>query len=120
MSDLCEHDRDDRQEDDAVGPEAPGVAGSLAAVRVERRLRRDALDHAHDQLRVAVDVGADLEDRDAAVPTRQRDEIRLRHDARLLDRAPCEALVREDLAHLLGERRSVVVVKQQRRGHAAV
>src|SRR5262245_45446616 len=71
------------------------------------------LEHAHDELRVAVDVGADLQDRDAAVSSGEQHQVRLRHHVRLLDGAPREALVREHLAYLLGERRRVVLMQEQ-------
>src|SRR5215468_10954997 len=72
-----------------------------------------ALDLGTDASRVAQDVGADLHDRDVAVAARQGHEIRLRHDRRLIDRAPAQSLQAEDQPDLLGERREAVVVKDE-------
>ena len=62
-------------------------------------------------LRVAVDVGADLQDRCAAIAARQLRQVRLRHHDRNLDRPPGETLQAEHQPHLSGEGGHVVVVE---------
>ena len=91
------------QKEQAIRPQVPCMAGRLAAVGVDRRYRVTSLELARDQLRVAVDVGAHLQDRDATIAARQRDEVGLRHHVRLLHGEPGRAFVREELSHFLRE-----------------
>ena len=71
-----------RHEDVAFRP--PGERRRLPFVSAGKqgRLRVELLKLAQDELRVAVDVGADLHHRRAAIAARERDEVRLRHHDR--------------------------------------
>ena len=104
---------DGRPEERRVGPLGDGLGQAGALARVERRLRREAIDDAAHQERVAVDVGADLHERRAPVAAGQRDDVGLGHDPRHRHRAPRQPLHAEDEAHLLGERRRAVVMEDE-------
>ena len=54
-------------------------ASPRALGRIERRLRREAVDDAAHQRRVAIDVGADLHERRAPVAAGERDDVGLGH-----------------------------------------
>ena len=64
-----------------------------------------------NQLRVAVDIRADLHDRRIAVAAGERREIGLRHDERDQHRSPGKTLVAEHQPDLLGVRRPLVVME---------
>ena len=95
----------------AEAGESPG--GRIVAVREQRRLGMQPLEHARDDLGVAVDIGADLQRRGAAIAARELGQIRLRHHDRDLYRAPGESLEAEDQPDLLRIRRDLVVVEDQ-------
>ncbi len=69
-----------------------------------------------NQPRVAIDVGADLLVRRAAIAAGEGGQIWLRHDHRNLNRPPSDALNPESDANLFGERRWIVVMEDQRSG----
>ena len=69
-----------RPEERRVGPLGDGLGQARALARVERRLRREAVDDAAHQERVAVDVGADLHERRSPVAAGQGDDVGLGHD----------------------------------------
>ena len=98
---------------------AAACTAKLSPYGIERGRRRDALQHARDQRRVAPDVGADLQHRRAPVAAGERDQVRLGHDHRDLHRLPRELLVGEHGADLLRERRDGVVM-QDRVGHGNI
>ena len=81
--------------------------------RRERRSRLHAVEHARDAVRVAVDVGADLEHRHAPIAAGELDVVGLRHHHRRLHRAPGEPLATEGEADLLGVGGHVVVVEDE-------
>ena len=110
--------RNDRPEEDGVGPLREHLRGAGDLLRIQRRLGVALIDQARHQRGVAIDVGADLQERRLAVAAGQRDHVGLGHDHRHGDRAPCEALVAEDQPYLLRERRGRVVMKNQLLGHA--
>src|SRR4029077_16344964 len=58
---------------------------------IKTRARMSTLQLAHDQLTVAIDVGADLQNGPLAIAPRQRRQIGFRHDDGDLDRCPGEA-----------------------------
>jgi hypothetical protein len=70
----------------------------------------------HHELRVAVDIGADLQHRRLAIATGQRHQVGLGHDVGNHDRFPRRFLDAEGDAHLLGERR-VRIMMQDEVGH---
>ena len=76
----AERHADDRREQSAIEIERQGVRRARVAAAIEARLGKTALQLAQDQLRIAIDVGADLHHRRLAVAARQRCEIGLRHD----------------------------------------
>jgi hypothetical protein len=70
-------------------------------------------EHVGNQGGVAVDVGADLQDRRFPVAARERGEQRLGHDHGDEHAAPGQALVAQDQPDLLGKGRVRVVVEDE-------
>ena len=82
-------------------------------VGVECRLGVPPVDGPQDQQRVAIDVGADLEDGRAAEPRREWNRIGPRRPDRYLHGAPGQALVAEGETDLLAEGRQIVMMQDQ-------
>jgi len=80
---------------------------------IQRRIGRHAVQHRADQRRIAIDIGADLHDRRAAVTARERRDIGLGHDRRNFHRAPGQALGAQHEPDFLGKRRRCVLVKDE-------
>jgi hypothetical protein len=106
---LREQDARGRAERGLLGPPGQRV-GRAAAGRVEAWDGMPALELAHDQLAVAIDVRADLQNRRLAIASRQRRQIRFRHDDGKLDRCPGKALEAKPGPNFLRIGRDVVVV----------
>ena len=96
IADQREQHRHRRHEEHTIRPQARWrVQTASRAAGIDASAAGCArLEDARDQLAVAVDVGADLQHRDAPVAAGQRRQLRLRHDRRLLDGAPRQPLVR--------------------------
>src|SRR5207248_5551227 len=88
---LRERDADSRAEGCLLGPPGKRV-GCAVAGGIKARSGVAALEFAHDQLAVAIDVRANLQNRRLAIATRQRCQIRFRHDDGKLDRCPRQTL----------------------------
>ena len=97
-------------------------AAPLAAAGKSVGVGHAALELARDQARVAPQVGAVLQHRNAAIAAGQRRQVGLGHDRRLLDAAPGQALEAQHQPRLLGEIGEVVVVQDEKRvkAHAAL
>ena len=113
----AEHEIDRVLKEHLVGPHRHRPRQAGMARRKEARLGISRLERARDHLRVAEDVGADLHHRRAAIAAGQRDQVRLRQDARDQHRAPGDALEAENEADLLGKRRSFEVMQDRLVGH---
>ncbi len=70
-----------------------------------------ALQFAHDQLTIAIEVGADLQHGGLAIAPGQRRQIGFRHDDGDLDRRPSEAFEAKAEPDFLRIGRDVVVVQ---------
>ena len=88
-----------------VRPHRGGGGEALVSVRKQRRLRKTPLQFADDALGVAIDIGADLHHRGAAVASGHRHQVGPRHDSRNQHRGPRHVLQAEDQADLFRERR---------------
>ncbi len=109
------------------GPEQRGVrplrehAGhALEGQGIQHGLGLQVFQHVADEGRVAIDVGADLQERRAAVSARERHHVGLGRDARNDHRLPGQLLEAEGEADLFRERRRGIVVQDgfgQGRGH---
>jgi len=84
----------------------------------QRRRRREPIEHAGDEARIAIDVAAELQNRRLAVTTGERHHIGLGHDDGDDDRAPGELFVAQNGADLFGIRRERIMV-QDDVGHGA-
>src|SRR5262245_54696152 len=115
---LRERDADSRAEGCLLGPPGKRV-GRAAAGGIKARSWVPALEFAHDQLAVAIDVRANLQNRRLAIASRQRRQIRFRHDDGKVDRCPGKALEAKPGPNLLRIGRSVVMV-QDDVGHGIV
>src|SRR5262249_30955100 len=107
---LRERDADSRAEGCLLGPPGKRV-GCAAAGGIKARGGVPALEFAHDQLAVAIDVRANLQNRRLAIASRQRRQIRFRHDDGKLDRCPGKALEAKPGPNFLRIGRSVVMVQ---------
>src|SRR5262249_47956272 len=94
-------------------PRRKGVVQEPPAGREEGRLRKSRFQQLEDQLRVAVYVGADLEDRSAPIPASERKLLRARRKRVDAHGLPARALAAERTTHGLGERWQIVVVKDE-------
>src|SRR6516164_10099978 len=106
---LRERDADSREEGCLLGPPGKRV-GCAVAGGIKARSGVPALEFAHDQLAVAIDVRANLQNRRLAIASRQRRQIGLRHDDGKLDRCPGKALEAKPGPNFLRIGRSVVMV----------
>src|SRR5258707_4292762 len=107
---LRECDADSREEGCLLGPPGKRV-GCAVAGGIKARSGVPALEFAHDQLAVAIDVRANLQNRRLAIASRQRRQIRFRHDDGKLDRCPGKALEAKPGPNFLRIGRSVVMVQ---------
>src|SRR5215831_16288513 len=107
---LRERDADSRAEGCLLGPPGKRV-GCAAAGGIKARSGVPALEFAHDQLAVAIDVRANLQNRRLAIASRQRRQIRFRHDDGKLDRCPGKALEAKPGPNFLRIGRNVVMVQ---------
>src|SRR5215831_10193676 len=98
-----------RAEGCLLGPPGKRV-GCAVAGGIKARSGVPALEFAHDQLAVAIDVRANLQNRRLAIASRQRRQIRFRHDDGKLDRCPGKALEAKPGPNFLRIGRSVVMV----------
>jgi hypothetical protein len=96
-----------------LGPPGDRLGGTAGRGREERRLGHAALELAGDQARVAPQVGARLQHRNAAIAAGQWRELGLGQDRRLLDAAPGQSLEPQHQPRLLGEIGEVVVMQDQ-------
>ncbi len=64
-------------------------------------------------MRVAVDVGADLQNGDAAIAARQLEMVGLRKHHRRVDGSPVESLESECKPNLFGKGREVIVMENE-------
>src|SRR5215471_14234262 len=107
---LGEGDADGGEEHGLLRPPGKRV-GRTATGRIKARAGMSALEFAHDQLAVAIDVRANLQNRRLAIASRQRRQIRFRHDDRNLDRCPGKALEAKPGPNFLRIGRNVVMVQ---------
>src|SRR3954452_9667987 len=105
-------------EDDADGGEEHGLlrppgkrVGRAATGRIKARSGVPAFEFAHDQLAVAIDVRANLQNRRLAIASRQRRQIRFRHDLGKLNRCPGDAFEPKAEPDFLRIGRGVVMVQ---------
>ena len=96
-----------------LGPPGDRLAVAARAVGEEARRGHASLELVGDQPRVAPQVGAVLQDRDAAIAAGQRHELGLGQDRRLLDAPPRQPLEAQHQPRLLGEVREVVVMEDE-------
>ena len=76
-----------------------------------------ALQLTHDQLTIAIDVGAELQQGRLAIAPGQRRQIGFRHDDGDLDRRPSEAFEAKAEPDFLRIGRGIVVVQDDDVGH---
>ena len=88
---LREHNVRGLSERGLLGPPGKRV-GCAVAGRKKGRAGAPALDFAHDQLTIAINVRADLQHRRLAIASRQRRQVGFRHDGGDLDRSPRQTL----------------------------
>ena len=99
-----DHRRHCVHEQTMIGPVLDQRRGAGERRRQTRGCRLQALEDAHDQGGIAVDVGPDLQHGNAAIAAGQGREVRLRRHDRLLDRAPGQRLAGQHAPHLFGKR----------------
>ena len=97
---LAEHHRHGHLEEQPVGPKVDRPVGAVN----HRWPGLARLELGEDHLGVAIDVGADLQHRNAPITAGQRDQLGLWHDHRLDNRSPGHALHAQHDPHLLRER----------------
>ena len=66
--------------------------------------------------RIAVNIRADLHDRCASIPSRQRNEVRFWHNDGHIDARPCQILHPQSEADFLRKRRICVMVQNNASG----
>ena len=96
-----------------LGPPGDRLGGAAGRGGEERGLGHAALELAGDQARVAPQIGALLQHRDAAIAAGQRCEVGLGQDRRLLDAQPRQALEAQHQPRLLGEVGEVVMMQNE-------
>ena len=84
------------REQSGVGPLRNDPVRAVAALRMERGRGLAMFEHVANERCVAINVGADLQYRSAPVAAGERHHIGLGHDARNVDRLPCQLLVAQD------------------------
>jgi hypothetical protein len=107
------HEQRHRPHELVLGPPGDGLGEPACPFRKEGGRGHAALKLTGDQARVAPQVGAVLQHRDAAIAAGQRRQVWLGQDRRLLDAPPCQALEAQHQARLFGEVREVVVMQDE-------
>jgi hypothetical protein len=96
-----------------LGPPGDGLGGATGRGGKKRGVGHAALELAGHQARVAPQIGAVLQHRNAAIAAGQRCQVGLGQDRRLLDAAPGQALEAQHQAGLLGEVGEVVMMQNE-------
>jgi hypothetical protein len=107
---LGESDADGGEEHGLLRPPGKRV-GCAVAGGIKARSGVAALELAHDQLAIAINVRADLHHRRLAITSGQRRQVGFWHDDRDLDRSPGQALEAKTEPNLFRIRGGVVVVQ---------
>ena len=111
LTDVMHQHTDGRNPHLALPGKTDRARQPLAARGQQRGFRADAVKRSDDGVRVAINVGAHLQHRRAAVTARQRREQRPRRHARNVDRTPGQLLEAQRGADLFRKGRELVVVK---------
>src|SRR5262252_2910008 len=88
---LRERDAHSRAERGLLGPPGKRVRRAVAG-RIKARAGVQALEFAHDQLAIAINICADLQHWRFAVASGKRRQVGLWHDDGDLHRSPCQTL----------------------------
>ena len=103
----------DRAEGQAVSPLRHDARQAFVLGGVQSGLRLNVLQHIANQGGVAINVGADLQNRRAPVAARERHHIGLGHHHRDDHAFPSQLFVAQYKTYFLGERRGGIVMKNQ-------